>query len=54
MLPVTVRGLGYYLPQNKVSSETLDKQLKLPLGTVAKKSVFLIDILLLNTKPPLI
>ena len=38
MLPVTLQGLGYYLPKRRVHANELDEQLRLPLGTVEKKS----------------
>lgn len=38
MLKVKMIGLGYYLPQEKVTSEDLDRRLNLPLGSVENKS----------------
>lgn len=38
MLPLTIQGLGYYLPQQMIHAAALDEQLGLPVGTVEKKS----------------
>lgn len=38
MIPVKIHGLGYYLPEQKVTSNMLDDQLGLPHGSVEKKS----------------
>lgn len=38
MLPMQLKGLGYYLPENPISSESLDKKLNLAPGTVENKS----------------